>query len=220
MRRLIPLVCVVFAACSDLVSPLRTNPYEYRIFNAKGPASGGVDTVSFHWPRAFLPVRVWVAPGDVLRPHIATAIARWQGAFLYGEFRATMVDDSSTADIVVRNTAAPAGGAAPVVELEAFAAECRGETDLFYDLPTKTVLLPIRLYVFPRFANTPPGLESCYRVTATHELGHALGLLAHSPSASDVMYLDPVLDGISDRDRITAETVYHLRPTYAPANRR
>jgi hypothetical protein len=34
------------------------------------------------------------------------------------------------------------------------------------------------------------------------------------------MYSDPVLDGISDRDRTTAETVYHIRPTFAPSNRR
>jgi predicted Zn-dependent protease len=220
MRRVLPLVCVLLAACSDLVSPLRTNPYEYRKFVAIGTPTGAIDTVSFHWPRAMLPVRVWVAPDDALRPHIATAIDRWQGAFLYGEFRATMVDDSSTADIIVRNTVAPAGGAGALLELEAFAPECRGETDLFYSIPARTVILPIRMYVYPRFTTSPPGLESCYRLTATHEMGHAIGLLEHSPSVADLMFSDPLLDGISNRDRITAETVYHLRPTYTPSNRR
>ena len=51
-------------------------------------------------------------------------------------------------------------------------------------------------------------------------MGHAIGLLEHSPSVADLMFSDPLLDGISNRDRITAETVYHLRPTYTPTNRR
>lgn len=220
MRRFIPLALIAVAACSDLVTPLRTNPYEYRVFVSKGLGDGSVDTVAFHWPRNFLPVRVWVGADDPLRPHMATAIDRWNSTFLYGEFRATLVSDSSTADVIVRNNLAPAGGEAPPITLSAFAAECRGETDLFYDLPARTILLPVRMYIYPRFSTTPPGLEACYRITATHELGHALGLLAHSPSVSDLMFLDPVLNGISERDRITAETVYHLPATYAPSNRR
>ena len=220
MRRLLPLACVLLAACSDLISPRRTNPYEYRTFVSKGTPDGSIDTVTFHWPRPYLPVRVWVAPEDALQPHVATAIARWQAAFLYGELSAMLVDDSSSADIIVRNTIAPAGGAGLSLGLEAFAPECRGETDLYYDLATKTVILPIRMYIYPRFTTNPPGLETCYRITVTHEFGHAIGLLGHSTSSSDVMYSDPVLDGISDRDRTTAETVYHIRPTFAPSNRR
>ncbi len=220
MRRLLPLGCLLIAACSDLVTPRRSNPYEYRKFISKGVLGGGIDTVSFHWPRAFLPVRIWVAPDDVLRPHVVTAIARWEGSFLYGEFRATLVSDSTTADIIVRNVVAPPGGELPLLAVEALAPECRGETDLFYNLTARTVVLPVRVYVYPRFTTNPPGLERCYRITTTHELGHAIGLLEHSPSSTDVMFGDPVQDGVSDRDRITAETVYHLRPTYAPANRR
>ncbi|MEP6592006.1 MAG: hypothetical protein ABJC19_12565 [Gemmatimonadota bacterium] len=220
MRRLLPLALLAVAACSDLVTPLRSNPYEYRKFISKGLLDGSVDTVRFHWPRSFLPVRVWVAANDPLLPHMATAVDRWNATFLYGEFRATLVSDSSAADIIVRNVVAPPGGEAPLLGLEALAPECRGETDLFYNLSARTIVLPIRMYIYPRFVTSPPGLESCYRITATHELGHALGLLEHSPNASDVMFSDPVLDGISDRDRITAETVYHLPATYAPANRR
>jgi predicted Zn-dependent protease len=76
------------------------------------------------------------------------------------------------------------------------------------------------MYIYPRYTTTPPGLESCYSITVTHEFGHAIGLLGHSTEPSDVMYSDPVLDGISDRDRVTAETVYHINPTYSPTNRR
>ncbi|MES2124295.1 MAG: hypothetical protein V4503_06355 [Gemmatimonadota bacterium] len=222
MRRLLPLGLALLAvtACSDLVTPLRTNPYEYRKFISKGLPDGSVDTVLFHWPRNFLPVRVWVAADDPLRPHMTTAIDRWNATFLYGEFRAMMVNDSNAADVIVRNVVAPAGGEAPPITLSAFAPECRGETDLFYNLSARTIILPVRMYIYPRFSTTPPGLDDCYRITATHELGHALGLLEHSPSASDLMFSDPVLDGISERDRITAETVYHLPATYTPVNRR
>jgi predicted Zn-dependent protease len=220
MRRFLPLALVLLAACSDIVSPRRSNPYEYRAFVIKGTIDGSIDTVSFHWPRSYLPLRVWVDPADELSPHVGTAIARWQAAFLYGEVRAEMTDDSSHADIIVQNTVPPAGGAGVSLRVGARAPECRGETDLYYDLTAKTVILPIRMYVWPRFTTTPPGLEECYSLTVTHEFGHAIGLLGHSPDPSDVMYSDPVLDGISDRDRVTAETVYHINPTYSPTNRR
>lgn len=220
MRRFLPLALVLLASCSDIVSPRRSDPYEYRTFVTKGSVDGNIDTVSFHWPRSYLPLRVWVDPNDELFPHVGTAITRWHGAFLYGEMRAEITSDSSSADIIVSNSVPPAGGVAPSLRLGARAPECRGETDLYYDLATNTVILPIRMYVWPRFTTTPPGLEECYRLTVTHEFGHAIGLLGHSLEPSDVMYSDPVLDGISDRDRVTAETVYHINPTFSPSNRR
>lgn len=220
MRRLLPLLALAIVGCSDLVTPLRTGPYEYRQFVSKGNASGGVDTVSFHWPRSALPVRVWVGADDPLKPHMTLAISRWKAAFLYGEFDATMVDDSAHADIIVLNSVAPPGAGLAGLRMEAFAPECKGATDIEYSLVSNTVTLPIRIYIWSRFTPDPPGLDGCYRITATHELGHALGLLREAPNISDVMYGDPVVDGISDQDRITAETLYHLPSRLAPGPRR
>lgn len=218
MRRLLPILALACVACSDLVSPLRTGPYEYRKFVSKGTPDGSVDTVTFHWPRSALPVRVWAAADDPLRPHMARAVARWKAAFLYGEFDAVMVDDSTKADIIVRNTQPPPVGS--TLRFEKFAGECRGATDIRYNLTTNIAEMPFRIYIYSRFTPDPPGLDKCYSITATHELGHAIGLLEHSPSPTDVMLADPLNDGVSDRDRVTAETLYHLPSRLAPGPRR
>ena len=46
-----------------------------------------------------------------------------------------------------------------------------------------------------------------------HELGHSLGLLAHSPNTQDVMTSNPLVQQLSERDRETAEVLYHTAPT-------
>lgn len=219
MRRILPLLALSLLACSDIVTPLRTGAYEYRKFVAEEKPSERVDTFTFHWPRAFLPVRVWVDANDPLYPHVARAIRRWTGAFLYGEFDAELVSDSLKADVIVLNAQPPAfvSGA---LRMEAFAPECRGATDIPHDPATNIAELPFRIYIYSRFAPDPPGLATCYSITATHELGHALGLLEHSPSPTDLMFADPALDGIGDQDRITAETLYHLPSRLTPGTRR
>ncbi|MES2306945.1 MAG: hypothetical protein V4558_15695 [Gemmatimonadota bacterium] len=219
MRRLLPLLALLVVGCSDLVSPLRTGPYDYRQFVSKGTPDGAVDTVTFHWPRSALPVRVWVGADDPLKPHMQLAISRWKAAFLYGEFDAVMVDDSSRADVIVRNIVAPPIGGL-LMRAEAFAPECRGATDIPFNLTNHTVLFPFRIYIYSRFTPDPPGLDGCYRITATHELGHALGLLRESPNIGDIMFGDPVVDQLSEQDRITAETLYHLPSRLAPGPRR
>ena len=34
-------------------------------------------------------------------------------------------------------------------------------------------------------------------LTTTHELGHSLGIFAHSPNADDIMFADPVVTTLS-----------------------
>ena len=195
MRRLAStlLVCATAVAtvgCSEIASPRRAASYEYRVFVSN--QAGGTDTLAFHWPRSTMPVRIWVASDDPLREGVL--------------------------DIIVRNVIAPAGP--NLSRLESLAPQCLGATDIDANRAQRRLTLPIRVYVWPRFAANDPEMPTCYRLTVTHEIGHAIGIFAHSPNSGDVMFANPVLDGISERDRLTAETAYHLAPTLEPFGRR
>jgi predicted Zn-dependent protease len=210
MRRIGLLVAFLVAGCTELTTPARTAFYEWRILVSKsGP---GVDTLSFHWPRQQLPLRVWVANDDALRPHVATAVGRWEDAFLYGEFRGTLVGDSTTADIIIRNEIPDGGLGLSRMRLEGFAPGCSGVT-IIDTVSAHVLKLPVHSYVWPNASADAPGVDDCYRITMTHEFGHALGLFIHSPNSADVMYSNPSLDGISDHDRQTVEALYHSQVT-------
>ena len=53
-------------------------------------------------------------------------------------------------------------------------------------------------------------------ITFVHELGHALGLLKHSPYADDIMNDIPTVTTPSPEDRRTIEVLYHTRATIIP----
>jgi hypothetical protein len=206
------LVCAAVAfACGDIGAPVRANLYEWRL-EAPSVPGPGLDTLSFHWSREHLPVRVWVENASGLPEHMARAIEVWESTFLYGEFDATVVSDSGSADVIVR-------GGTPDDKLQrlrlhsALAPECAGATDLDIDVATRELRLPIRVFVDPRSIPDDPGIEPCLALTSIHELGHAIGIFAHSEDPEDIMYVDPEVDLPSDRDRRTAEAAYHT-----PAN--
>jgi predicted Zn-dependent protease len=204
----LPILCVLAGgiaglACADIASPSRADRYEWRV------PPGTADTLSFHWPSSRLPVRIWVENALNLPAHVQAGIDRWKDAFLYGEFDAVIVQDSNTADVLVR-TGGPAKGNFAAIRLGGVAPECEGRTDL--DVPSGSSVLqpPIRVFVNPRFGPATPGVDECVALTTTHELGHAIGIFSHSPSPTDIMFGDPLVTELSPRDRATAEAAYHL----------
>jgi predicted Zn-dependent protease len=206
----------VLLSCADIAAPSRSGAYEWRriVATASGP-----DTLSFHWPQARLPVRFWAEDTLNLPVHVQQAIGQWQAAFLYGEFRGELVADSSIADVIVASGIAPKGGLS-VTRLESLMApECQGATDIELDASGHQILPPIRVYVDPRFDPAAPGVDACMALTTTHEVGHSLGIFAHSPNAEDIMFADPVVAELSPRDRATAELASHTEPTLTVAPR-
>lgn len=213
MRRLLTGALLATAACGNIGSPqiISTDVYQFSDVELG-------NTYVFNWPRADLPVRVWIASDSPILADVETAIARWQGAFLYGEFRTTLVADSNVADVIVRNAPSDIGGG-----LGRRAAECIGETDLNIDITTSTLRLPIHVFIYPASSQPGPGLATCYSVTATHEFGHVLGIInpGHAGTTpGDVMYPNASFDGISDHDRLTANTLYLVVPTITITGRR
>ena len=216
----LPILSILMAgvglSCADIASPTRSNTYEWRLINPTGP--GTADTLSFHWPSSRLPVKVWAQDTLNLPAHTRGGIAQWKAGFLYGEFDAVMVSDSNVADVMVSAGTAIKGGFS-VTRLASMAPECEGGTD--FDLPvgSREIQPPIRIFLNLRVVPTAPNVEQCVALTTTHELGHALGIFAHSPVATDLMYADPTVPGPSDRDRATAELVYHTAPTLTVGTR-
>lgn len=199
-------------ACGDIASPRRDDFYEWRL-EAPSPSGTGVDTISFHWPADRLPVRIWVEATDPLPADVARAITIWRDVFLYGEYDATVVGDSTTADVVVRS-GTPPGPQLTVTRLpSAMAPQCAGATDVDVSEDHTQLRLPIRIYINSQSAPGTPGLEDCLALTVVHEVGHSVGIFRHSSNPADLMYFDPAVALPSERDRTTAEVLYHLPAT-------
>ncbi len=206
------LLVAATSACSDIAAPIRSDFYEWRLITPKVTGSGD-DSLSFHWPASRIPVRIWVEDAASLPQNMPNAISAWRTAFLYGEFDATVVSDSTSADVIVRAGAAPGIQFARARLNSALAPECAGATDLDISEDHTQLRLPVRVFIDPRSEPNAPGLPECLALTTTHELGHALGIWRHSSTATDLMFADPSVDGPSARDLGTAEVIYHV-----PAN--
>jgi hypothetical protein len=200
----------VSLSCADIAAPTRSQVYEWRLITTSGP--GTTDTLSFHWPRSRLPVRIWAEETLDLPGHVQNGIQQWKSAFLYGEFDAVRVPDSNAADVIVTSQVALKDGFFGARLATSAAPECEGGTDILLPPGSRQIQLPIRVFVTPRFDPASPGVAECLALTTTHELGHAIGIFAHSPVATDIMHSDPTVSGLSARDRATVERAYHLDP--------
>jgi len=214
-RRLaIALLLLGTLSCSEATSPNRVPVYEWRLF---GPALG-TDTLSFHWPRNMLPVKIWVEDSLDMPARVQEGVDMWRGVFLYGEYDAVLVSDSTTADVLVRVALAPPKAPATTNRLNTMFPGCEGATDLDVDsLATPFELrLPVRIYLAPRYDPTQADLTECFRITARHELGHSIGLFQHSPDPADIMYAQPVAPGLSTRDSNTVQALSHYPANLIP----
>jgi hypothetical protein len=200
---------VAGAACGDIATPLRNDFYEWRLIVPAASGSGN-DSLSFHWPKERLPVRIWVEDAASLPVNVPAGIAAWRRAFLYNEFDATIVGDSATADVIVRAGAAPGTQFSRTRLHSALALACAGATDLDISDDHNELRLPVRVFIDPRSEPNAPDLPACLALTTTHELGHALGIWEHSPAPTDLMFADPMVDAPSERDLATAEQIYHV----------
>jgi hypothetical protein len=214
LRLGVPIISILTAglaglSCAEIASPSRSEAYEWRLITATGP--GTSDTLSFHWPRSRLPVRVYSEASLNLPVHVEHGLQIWEAAFLYGEFEAEVVADSNVADIVVR-VGSPTKVGFSIRLGRVAAPECEGGTG--FDLPagSSEIQAPVRVFVNPRFDPATPGVDECLSLTVTHELGHAIGIFAHSPDPADIMFSDPVVSELSVSDRATVERAYHLDP--------
>ncbi|HEV2291159.1 MAG TPA: hypothetical protein VGR60_04920 [Gemmatimonadales bacterium] len=221
----------VAVACAELSSPLRPTGYGFTLvardsMTANDTVDGVVyhqdsvytDTVWFHWPTSRLPVRIWAdtSGGLGLPGHVRDAIALWKQVLQYGEYDATLVGDSTHADVLVYAGVPPVLPAA--VRMRSMAPQCSGATDVIVSRPDhKKLLLPIRIYVENKYPLGQDSTTWCLGLTVAHELGHSMGLFQHSDSLDDLMSSNPLVPTPTARDISTVLFLYHFRPDLVPA---
>lgn len=210
MRRRTQLLALLAAvACTEPLLPTRLNTYAFTSI------LGDV----FHWPADRLPVRYYADPRGALRGYVAQAIQTWGEQLLYGEFSGEMVSDSTQADVIVLWTDSvppdvPPDQGPPVKA-------CGGNTQASTDTTGTRLDGPIhtQLSVLTGTVFTPAQVAACMERTTLHEVGHTLGLLAHSADTLDIMNFTPTVRAPSTADRWTVQKLYHTTPTIAPAPR-
>jgi predicted Zn-dependent protease len=126
------------------------------------------------------------------------------------------VSDSADADVIVRVANPPLKAPSTLARLQAALSECGGATDFNTGSTRFDLRLPIRMYIHPKYDPTLVDLTECFRITATHELGHSLGLLEHSSDTHDIMYFDPQATFLSARDVNTAQYLAHWPANMIP----
>ena len=171
----------------------------------------------FHWPTDRLPVRFYAEPRGNLRALLGAAVDAWQRQFLYGEFRGTMVDDSTQADVVVRwadsvPPDAPPDNGPPVKACGGVTQGVLDSSGIAFAGPFETQIQILTGTVF-----SAGQVQACVARTTIHEMGHALGLLQESPdSLRDIMATTPKVNQPSEGDRRTVEALYHTPSTLGP----
>jgi hypothetical protein len=210
------LALAVLGACHEGVGPgacFEPNAQEY------GFALNADTNLVFHWPASYMPVRVYAEPTGQLPANVAAAMSLWVGAFRCHELSLTATTDSAHADIIFRNpTSLPVAQAATRVLHADSVGACVGVTHYDLDSTGTTLAGPPRSYVAP-FSTDSVAVASCYHFVTAHELGHALGLLAHSPDTNDLMYQEPRRRLLTEADRYTIQLLYHATSKLRPPPR-
>ena len=204
MKRTLPLLLLALG-CSEILVPSRTPRY-------LSDLAGEV----FRWPSDRLPVRYFADTRGNMPDLVRTSLQVWEAQFLYGEFKGTVVGDSSAADVIViwQDSIPPN---VPPDTAGALGA-CDGVTSFVID-STGAMTEPIRVQLRVRPGYTEPQVAACMRRVAAHELGHTLGILTHSPATTDLMFGTPPTATPTNRDRNTAQVLYHTTATIAPPPR-
>ena len=178
-------------------------------------------TEVFHWPTSRR-LKVYAEPVGNLSANTDRGLALWTAAPRCGGVSFTRTDDSTQADIIVRNPHTIPLSGAPGAQLRMGSdsvGACVGVT--FADIDTTThpwtLHPPMRSYVSHQGSDSA-ATEACYHFTVVHELGHAIGLLSHSHDTNDIMFMIPRRPVLSVNDRVTLEVLLSTSPTIVLAH--
>lgn len=174
---------------------------------------------NYHWPLGRT-VGVYVDPtaepsGTDLEEAVREGAARWNAAVYYREFTLRVVSTPDDADVVVHHATAPllvgtgtcdyppvaAGG------VTFFCPAVSGDT--VETLPLLAGAGPGRLKIDVRVDRARVADDAGFRSLVAHELGHVVGIGAHSDRAEDLMFAVPRAAAPSARDERTLRFLLH-----------
>jgi predicted Zn-dependent protease len=217
-RVLLLSALALLAACHEGVGPgacfePNARPYNFDF--------AGDTNLVFHWPSSYMPVRVYAEPTADLPANVQAAMQLWVAAFRCNELSLTTATDSTHADIIVRNPLSlPAALRTGHVMHADSVGACQGVTHFDLDSAGTGLAGPLRSYVAPFPGADSASAAACYHFVTAHELGHALGILSHSPDAADLMYAAPFHRALTEADRYTIQLLYHTPSKLGPPPRR
>lgn len=208
------------AACDSPTVPERQfqDVYDFRIKSVNK---------TLHWPLGSN-VRVYVVGGSTNDPNgwlssaVDHAASVWNAAALYGEFHLQQVKSVNEADAVVQfslvqspidvSACLPSGPDA----VTTFCLSAQ-QSDRLYVFPLKDGGTSNVKFVVSIRQTAAVDQETTWRLV-THEIGHVLGIAAHSPLATDLMFGgSPLLrSDPNSRDRATLEVLYHTKADITP----
>ncbi len=215
------LCCALFAGCDSATVPARAAD---EVFEFRLPVNS--DRLVMRWPSATR-IRVFVQAGatdqltDLLYASVRQAAMAWEAVSLFGDYSFALVGAPEQADVIVSWSTAvrpveiaeclPFGGAA----ITTFCLTAEGDRLKPFPLRNSTLMSSVRFLVTIRESEA---LNSArVRTLVTHELGHVLGIAAHSPNQQDLMFSDPIIrDAPNARDRTTVQILYQTRPNITP----
>ena len=85
-----------------------------------------------------------------------------------------VVTDSNSADVIIRVLTIPPKPSPSTIRMASMRPECEGATDVDTVATRQEFMVPVRVYLNPKFPSDSLGL--CMRITAIHEVGHTMGL--------------------------------------------
>ncbi len=167
------------------------------------------------WKTRSTPLRVYIDRPKAIRGHqprfeqlVLKALTSWEQAS-GGKIKFKQVSDSKRADIRCNFVDNPKELDSPIKE---------GETKTRYGLEGLTAA-NIKILTIDRRTREPQSDEEIHS-TALHEIGHALGLLGHSPDARDIMFFSggatEEMRELSSRDVATLKALYDTEKPYIP----
>lgn len=149
---------------------------------------------------------------------VRDGIAAWEAIGLLGDIHMHMVGDKHSADVVVRFNTAPSLVASATCQIIDFGAGgntffCVADADAPADEPLTFVDgTPGHVKMLVTMNRVKFLSADQFHSAVAHELGHVLGIGAHSSSQTDLMFGIPLVSKPSNSDAQTLRYVLSLKP--------